>query len=220
MSNPIAHALKKNPKAANAPTTVQYTNLQLAYDYFNRTLFDGQLTDCILVFGRDMKNCFGYFHAKQWENTEEQSTCHMISLTPMHLKRGLEAVFATLVHEMVHLWQEDCGEPSKNGYHNKEWANKMEEIGLIPSSTGEPGGKRTGSKCSHYILEGGPFYHAFRDMPEFIRLPWIGAGLSEKKKAKRNKVTYQCLGCEAKCWGKPEMTIICGDCDEPFTEIG
>jgi hypothetical protein len=37
----------------------------------------------------------------------------------------------------------------------------MERVGLMPSSTGEPGGKRTGQKVSHYILADGPFARAF-----------------------------------------------------------
>ena len=53
-------------------------------------------------------------------------------------------VMATLVRQMVHLWQESYGQPSQKGYYNREWAKKMTEIGLIPSATGQPGGKHTG----------------------------------------------------------------------------
>lgn len=34
----------------------------------------------------------------------------------------------------------------------------MESIGLMPSDTGEPGGKRTGQRMSDYPIEGGAFY--------------------------------------------------------------
>jgi hypothetical protein len=34
----------------------------------------------------------------------------------------------------------------------------MEEVGLIPSSTGAPGGKRTGQSMSHYIDPDGKFW--------------------------------------------------------------
>lgn len=68
-----------------------------------------------------------------------------------------EEVMQTLVHEMVHLWQYHFGKPGRRGYHNKEWANKMESIGLMPSSTGQPGGKRTGDKMADYIIEGSVF---------------------------------------------------------------
>src|SRR5690606_37233909 len=45
----------------------------------------------------------------------------------------------------------------RGNYHNKEWADKMEQVGLMPSNTGEPGGKRTGDRMTHYILQGGAF---------------------------------------------------------------
>jgi hypothetical protein len=64
---------------------------------------------------------------------------------------------APLVHEMAHVWQHAHGKRTRNGYHNKEWAAKMDELGQLPSDTGQPGGKRTGQKCSHYIAKVGPF---------------------------------------------------------------
>jgi hypothetical protein len=49
---------------------------------------------------------------------------------------------------------------TRNGYHNKEWAVKMRAIGLIPTHTGEPGGKETGQKVTHAIAPGGRFKRA------------------------------------------------------------
>ncbi len=205
--------------AQSSPTTEQYTNLQLAYSYFNKTLFNNELKPCLPVFGRDQKSCYGYFHAEQWQTPDGKDKCHMISLTPMHLKRPLEQTFGTLVHEMCHLWQQDFGEPSKGGYHNKEWADKMEEVGLMPSVTGEEGGKRTGAKVTHYIQVGGVFSEAFKNLPEDVKLPWIGSPGVLKEKKKRDKIAYQCMGCEAKCWGKPGLNITCNDCEEEFVEL-
>jgi hypothetical protein len=41
-------------------------------------------------------------------------------------------------------WQQDRGTPPRRCYHNPEWADKMPDIGLIPSDTGEARGSRTG----------------------------------------------------------------------------
>ena len=72
---------------------------------------------------------------------------------------------STLAHEMAHAWQYHFGKPSAEaGYHNVEWGTKMEEIGLMPSNTGEPGGKRTGQQMTHYIVEDGPFAEAASDL--------------------------------------------------------
>ena len=66
----------------------------------------------------------------------------------------------TLVHEMVHLWQAHFGKPGRGRYHNGQWADKMEAIGLMPSSTGKPGGQRTGDCMADYAIEGGRFLQA------------------------------------------------------------
>ena len=42
-------------------------------------------------------------------------------------------------------------QPGRTGYHNREWASKMLEVGLVPSDTGQPGGKQTGQHMTHYI---------------------------------------------------------------------
>ena len=49
----------------------------------------------------------------------------------------------------------------------------MKEIGLQPSTTGEPGGKETGQSVTHYILPGGPYataYAKLRSLAEGARL--------------------------------------------------
>src|SRR5262249_57307599 len=43
--------------------------------------------------------------------------------------------YRPLVHEMVHVWQEQYGHPASRGYHNKQWAAKMKAVGLQPSGT-------------------------------------------------------------------------------------
>lgn len=37
---------------------------------------------------------------------------------------------------MAHAWQFHFGEPGRRGYHNKEWAEKMEAISLLCGSEG------------------------------------------------------------------------------------
>jgi hypothetical protein len=173
-----------------APTIQQYGGLQDAYDYFNAKLFGGELSRCMIEFGRNEERTLGYFHAEQWEG--KAGKCHTIALTPMWLRRPIRDVFSTLVHEMCHLWQQDCGKPSRNGYHNKEWGDKMKAVGLHPSNTGKPGGRETGQQMTHYIVEGGPFDRAFARMPKGIMLPWVGIvpGKREKKPRTPSKVKY------------------------------
>ncbi len=56
---------------------------------------------------------------------------------------------------MCRRWQHHFGNPGRGRYHNKEWADYMENIGLMPSHTGSPGGRKTGDKIADYIIPGG-----------------------------------------------------------------
>lgn len=216
-------------------TDQQFKALNNAYDYFNKALFNGTLPGCILNFSRK-KGTHGFLAPYRWKQVGGQDfDTHEISLTPSTLYREPLEVFSTLVHEMVHLWQFEFGKPSRGGYHNKEWAAKMEEVGLIPSDTGRPGGKRTGQRMTHYIQVGGPYEQAFGQMPSEYTLPFtswdgeqlkgvLGGGSGKngspnptvaKKKA---KTKYSC-SCGNNVWGKPELKIWCETCGSTFAQV-
>ncbi len=211
-------------RKTSKPTLEQFKRYQAAYDYFNARLFGGTLAPCLLVFreGKKKKNAIvlGHFAWDRWTNGDGE-TCHEISLNPEALNRPLAESMGTLVHEMAHQWQQDHGDPPRSGYHDKEWAAKMVEIGLVPTDTGAPGGKQTGQRMTHYVDPNGAFRRAVEAMPADIALPWTtGAAVELTKKPAaektKNKIKYSCPGCAANAWGKPELRIICGECDEPF----
>ena len=138
------------------PTTETYTELQQAYDWFNAHLFDNQLPGCLITLQR-VKKTFGYFSPKRFSNHAGDITDE-IAMNPTCFARApLVEIMQTLVHEMVHQWQHHFGNPGRARYHNREWGNKMESIGLMPSSTGKPGGKKTGERMSDYAIKGGRF---------------------------------------------------------------
>lgn len=225
------------------PTEQQFSSLNHAYQYFNRELFGGRLPGCILNFSRK-RNAHGFMAAGRWRKIGEQShTTHEIALTHITLHREPKLVFSTLVHEQVHLWQVEFGNPSRSGYHNQEWAEKMEEIGLMPSENGEPGGKKTGQHMTHYIIPGGKYELAFDKIPPEFLLPFTslegdvmnslltgtplpaGVELTAGKKGTplpstaRNKTKYSCPGCKSNVWGKPDMNLICGNCNAAFVAV-
>lgn len=220
------------------PTKQQFQALDQAYQYFNQALFNGQLAGCILNFSRK-KGTHGFMAPNRWRRSDESiHSTHEISLTPYTLYREPILVFSTLVHEQVHLWQWDFGEPSRSGYHNRQWADKMEEIGLMPSDTGKHGGKKTGQRMTHYIIGGGQYEQAFNTMPEEYILPFTSlegdlmkSTLSgnprqpgpEKTGASmkgREKTKYSCLGCLVNVWGKPDLKLICADCNKILQQVG
>lgn len=153
---------------------------------------------------------------------------------------------------MAHAWQFHFGKPGRRGYHNKEWANKMESIGLMPSSTGSPGGAKTGDKMADYPIADGLFIQKATELINSgFGISWLdrypirvntsikplmttdelidpSTGLDtavdpnslnlifmETKENKSNRLKYRCDSCGSQVWGKPGLSLICGqaDCD-------
>ena len=271
------------------PTLDMYGFVQTAFDHFNQVLFAGELPQPLLTFQRE-KNVFGYFSFQRWQGADGGHT-HEIALNPMYfLTHNPLELMQTIVHEMCHLWQYEFGEPSRSGYHNAQWAEKMESIGLMPSDNGQPGGKKTGQRMSDYPIPGGRFYQACVALSaEGYKLPFVDthhpgphftsaqirqisealmdalndafnshaaqttstavdkpffdddkldsavASLSRpfsdqfelsnnetmldkpvKPMYEKSKVCYQCPGCGIKLWGKPDLSVICGECEVPL----
>lgn len=201
------------------PTIEQYKTLQNIYDYFRAQLFKPmgiELEDVMLTFSRK-KNVYGFFAPGLWQNGQEVKKAE-IALNPDEFNRENIKIMSTLVHEMCHLWQAQDGTAPRRGYHNKDFAAKMEMVGLITSATGKEGGKRTGQNMTHYIQEGGAFEKAYYNKSaQFFHLPYAPvASLTgpAKIRVKRSghRVKYVCPVCGAASWGKPDMNLICGDC--------
>lgn len=133
-----------------------YKELQYAYDFFNQRLFKNELPDCVITLQRK-KRCYGYFYPSRFIH-RDGDTKDEIAMNPSYFAVvPMQEIFQTLVHEMCHQYQEYFGEKGRRGYHNKEWGTIMESIGLMPSSTGKPGGAKTGEQMMDYIIEGGLF---------------------------------------------------------------
>ncbi|MBZ0115737.1 MAG: SprT-like domain-containing protein [Sandaracinaceae bacterium] len=205
-----------------APTPEQARAFQALYDHFNKALFAGSLAPVLLNFSRQA-GAYGFFAPERWVAGPDAR--HEISLNPSYLaERAPREIASTLVHEMVHAWQYEHGTPSRSGYHNHEWAAKMERVGLMPSSTGAPGGRRVGQRMTHYVIEGGAFDRAFAKLPKGAWFPWVcgeaeGEGTVRRKRSLLSKTKYTC-GCGVNVWGKPGLHLVCGECESVFLEAG
>ena len=150
-------------KLGMEPTTETYGELQAAYDVFNAELFGGSLPNSLITLQRERKS-YGYFSAERFQKRDGTKTDE-IAMNPLYFAVvPLVEIMQTLSHEMAHLWQHHFGTPGRGRYHNAEWAEKMEAIGLMPSSTGKPGGKKTGDSMADYPIEGGPFLNACKKL--------------------------------------------------------
>lgn len=268
----------------NDPTRKIYAELQQAFDAFNYRLFKNELPKCLITLQRKAKTT-GYFSKARFiaTNNKKEFT-HELALNPEYF--GVNTILETMqtiAHEMCHLWQDEYGSPSRKTYHNKEWANKMESIGLMPSHTGRPGGNRTGQYMADYPMEDGLFLQVCRELfasdynlswydrflpPETTKalmqnklsfahgfnlperslvIPSLDLALANEVAGLKdngiiqpqlnsvsstsdvpkpvlqiraaNKMKYQCPDCKSNVWGKPNLNIVCGDCNEKFIEL-
>ncbi len=157
----------------NSPTLTLYTALQTAFDHFNDRLFGERLPPCLITL-RSASRVYGYHHAGRFISPDGKLVDELGMHPGFFTLQPVEAVLATLVHEMVHHWQNHAGTPSPSNPHNREWAEKMVSVGLQPSHTGLPGGRKTGRSMSDYVLPEGSFLSACRDLlAQGFVLPWM-----------------------------------------------
>lgn len=156
-----------------SPTDEAYSEWQMAYDHFNQALFGNILPYCLITLQRE-KHTMGYFSSDRFANRSGRKTDE-IAINPSYFAVcGVDEALQTLVHEMCHLWQHHFGSPGRGRYHNKQWADFMENIGMMPSHTGAPGGRRTGDKIADYIIPGGPMEASIVDLKgEGFELQWM-----------------------------------------------
>lgn len=195
----------------------QYVTLAAAFDFFNRRLFDGQLPPAFITLQRKAGS-HGYYSAQRFEGREQadQETDELALNPGTFAGRTDTDILSTLVHELVHHWQQHFGTPGRGRYHNHEWADRMEALGLMPSHTGEPGGKRVGQRMTHYVLADGPFARACQELlAGGVRLEWQSREwTSGRGPGRPSKVKYTCPNpeCRLNAWAKPDVHLVCGHC--------
>jgi ribosomal protein S27AE len=193
-------------------TLKEYQGFQRAYDFFNRELFAGSLPQVLVTLQRHA-NTRGYFSPERFKGRIDRQTVHELALNPDNFTGRTDAmILSTLTHEMCHVWQETYGEPSRRGYHNRQWAEKMREVGLQPSNTGEPGGMETGQSMTHYILPEGRYAKAYAKLAATgFKLHWQSIPAVGRAK-KSSKTKFTCPDCGQNAWAKPGARLICGEC--------
>jgi hypothetical protein len=207
------------------PTGLMYLPLLTAFNHFNNEVFNSRLLDCLLTLRANKKNTKGYYHAKRFAALEDPTvfTDEIAMNSAYFTKRDLRDTASTLVHEMCHHDEEHSGSPPRKGYHSKWWAAKMREVGLQPTNTGKVGGKETGDRMDHYIVDGGPFALSFeRLVATGWQLGWgdaatvAGAGGAEGegavKSPKRTREPFKCESCGMTAQSRASAELVCFSC--------
>jgi predicted SprT family Zn-dependent metalloprotease len=199
-----------------AITEREYRAFQEAYDFLNAKLFAGTLPNVLVTFQRQA-NAKGYFAPERFMGRVDASKAHELAMNPdVFTGRSDELILSTLAHEMAHVWQQTHGRPPRRSYHDKQWAEKMKEIGLQPTTTGQPGGKEVGQSVTHYIIPGGAYQRAYEELKATgFQLNWQSLPFSkERTKKLASKTRYTCPACGLNAWAKPSTALICGACYE------
>jgi predicted SprT family Zn-dependent metalloprotease len=193
-------------------------NVKYIITLFNEELFCGcRLPDLLVTLQRRAKTR-GYFAAERFHGRVDKDTVtHELALNPdVFTEQSDELILSTLVHEMTHAWQQTHGKVPRRGYHDKQWAAKMKEIGLWPSSTGDLNGKETGQNVSHYIIPDGAYASAYKKLAATgFRVNWESQPEADRRKrqvGRASKTKYTCRVCRANAWARPRSKLICGDC--------
>ena len=131
-SEPVAAGVAVPAKRTRMPRThrddVDFVHrLQEAHAEYNHALFDDALKTVVIRVSRRMKNRLGhYMEAGRGLPAE-------IAISRQHITRDpWDDVLHTLVHEMVHQWQDE------NGYaldHSQIFRRKAREVGISARAT-------------------------------------------------------------------------------------
>lgn len=112
------------PRASDAAVLAQ---LQHAHAEYNEGLFDGELKPIVIRISRRMKNRLGHYMVAGHGMPAE------IAMSLRHIERDpWDDVLHTLVHEMVHQWQDQHRLPLDHGL---SFRRKAHEVGISARAT-------------------------------------------------------------------------------------
>ena len=198
----------------------EYSRPQRAYDFFGPGLFGLALPDVFFTY-TPRSHSGGHYAHQRYAIRADGSKRSGLALNPdAFIGRDDRWIASVFVHEMAHVWQFAHGKPS-GSYHNMQWAEKMESIGLMPSNTER-------RRRQAHRRENVPLHHQRRAVrPAFDELEATGWRLemefaapfrpdAQKKRESKSKFC-----CEEACQiirGKPSTDTYCGPCSRALME--
>jgi hypothetical protein len=118
---------KRTSGRSRASDSVVIGRLQKAHAEYNATLFNGELSEIAMRISRRMKNRLGHYMVAGGGQAAE------IAVSLRHLERDpWDDVLHTLVHEMVHQWQDQNGMALD---HGQTFRIKAREVGISSRAT-------------------------------------------------------------------------------------
>lgn len=182
----------------------------------NKKYFEGKLEQPVIVIAPDTYRAYGWFTSwKAWQETNNKDSegYYEITITSDYLDRSPIEIAATLLHEMIHLYNQmrgvkDCSRGGK--YHNLKFKEAAEAHGLITKKDPKYGWCETlPTKNTEEYLESLKLsFPLYRPTPE-----------KGKRIIKSSSRKYICPCCGTSIRATKEVHIICSDCGEEFIEV-
>ncbi|MCM1234795.1 MAG: SprT-like domain-containing protein [Ruminococcus flavefaciens] len=203
--------------------------LEKIFRALNRDWFGGELEEPIITI-QSTPRAYGHVTvAKTWKRKDDWR--HELNLGAETLDRPIEHVVATMLHEMVHLYNiaHDVQDCSRGGaYHNRKFRDEAERRGLVIGHHERYGWTVTepSEALIGYIIEqgwtevsmnrGGNTWAPPRSGGAKAGESGAGAGETTKKSSTRKLV---CPCCGQSVRATKAVNILCGDCMEKMLEV-
>jgi hypothetical protein len=134
--------------AAVVPAAFRHLHAELvrAHHFYNRKWWGGRLLMPIFGFhpNPNGKQILGHYKAGAWvldEGQQVKEADEIVFYADLCLGAGIKEIIHTLLHEMIHQWQANHGNPPKGrkNYHNREFHHEVRRVGLLSDFNDEAG---------------------------------------------------------------------------------
>lgn len=186
--------------------------LERAFRIFNEYFYGNELETPVIQFYADTKEkAYGWITQHDVWN-DNGTRAKELNISANFADRNMEDIYATLLHEMAHIYNIDHGiaDTTSNGYyHNKRFKATAEAHGLIIERNKKYGWSisKLNDDAMHFVKD----TLMDNDLSMNYELPKKG----EKTKKKQNTFKHVCPKCGAIArTSKDGVHLICGDCME------
>lgn len=194
--------------------------LEKMFRELNKDFFDNELVEPIITI-QSTPRAYGHVTvAKVWKRKDDSR--HELNIGADTLERPIENVAATMLHEMVHLFnmQKGVQDTSRGGtYHNRKFKEEAERRGLVINYNEKYGWTITSpsDELLDYIIEQGWTEIQMNRGGNFCVGGSTGTGNTDKARSSTRK--YVCPVCGQSIRATKTVNLICGDCFERMIEL-
>lgn len=204
----------KNTKATIKPMIEELESL---FSKLNDRLFNGELETPVITIAPDTCRAYGWFTTwRAWKETDDNDSegYYEINVTSDYLNRTPVEIAGTLLHEMVHLYNQmnNIQDTSRGGnYHNKNFKIAAESHGLKVTKTPKSGFSKTepDTETAEYFESLNLKFNLYRPTPE----------KNQKVVKKSSTRKYVCPVCGTIIRATKEVHVECMECGVEFEEV-